>query len=121
MPVTLDDVRAFALGLPRTTEGVVRGRLKFRIGRIVYVDFHHDETIMGFAFPKEERDGLVASDPDKFLLPRTSDLRWNWVDVRLAAIDEDEMRELVYDAWRFCVPKRVAADFERERGGPPMR
>jgi hypothetical protein len=121
MPVTLDDVRAFALGLPRTTEGVVRGRLKLRIGRIVYVDFHHDETIMGFAFPREERDALVASDPDKFLLPRTSDLRWNWVDVRLAALDEAEMRELVYDAWRFCVPKRVAADFERERGGPPMR
>jgi hypothetical protein len=121
MAVTLDDARAFGLTLPRTTEGVVHGRLKLRIGRIVYVDFHRDETVMGFAFPKEERDALVASDPAKFLLPRRSDLRYNWVDVRLAAIDEDEMRELVYDAWRFVVPKRVAADFERVRGGPPMR
>ena len=120
MAVTLDAVRAFALELPRTTEGVVHGRLKFRIGRIVYVDFDRDEAVMGFAFPKEERDALIASDPAKFQLPRPSDLRYNWVAVRLAAIDEDEMRELVYDAWRFVVPKRVAAEFERVRGGPPV-
>jgi len=121
MAVTVDDVRAFARDLPRSTEGVARGRLKLYIGRIVYVDFHADETIMGFAFPKEERAGLIASDPQKFLLPRLSDQRYNWVDARLATLEDDEMRELVYDAWRFCVPKRVAAEFERERGGPPMR
>jgi hypothetical protein len=121
MAVTLDEVRAFALELPRTTEAVVHGRLKFRIRQIVYVAFDRDEAVMGFAFPKEERDALIASDPARFQLPRASDLRYNWVDVRLAAIDEDEMRELVYDAWRFCVPKRVVAEFERLRGGPPMR
>ena len=76
---------------------------------------------MGFAFPKEERDALVASDPAKFLLPRPSDLRYNWVDVRLAAIDADEMRELVYDAWRFVVPKRVVAEFEAVNGDPGRR
>jgi hypothetical protein len=112
MPVTLDDARTFALTLPRTTEGVVHGRLKLRIGRIVYLDFDRDETVMGFAFPKEERDALIASDPDKFQLPRPSDLRYNWVAVRLAALELDELRELVYDAWRFVVPKRVAAELE---------
>jgi hypothetical protein len=112
MPVTLDDARTFALTLPRTTEGVVHGRLKLRIGRIVYLDFDRDETVMGFAHPKEERDALIASDPAKFQLPRPSDLRYNWVAVRLAALELDELRELVYDAWRFVVPKRVAADFE---------
>jgi hypothetical protein len=112
MPVTLEDARTFALTLPRTTEGVVHRRLKLRIGRIVYLDFDRDETVMGFAHPKEERDALIASDPDKFQLPRPSDLRFNWVAVRLAALELDELRELVYDAWRFVVPKRVAADFE---------
>ena len=63
---------------------------------------------MGFAFPKEERADLVASEPDKFLMPRRSDERYHWVQVRLAAIDEDEMRELVLDAWRMVVPKKVA-------------
>jgi hypothetical protein len=88
----------------------VRDEVRFRVGRIVYLGFSRDETFMGFAYPKEERDALVASDPDKFLLPRRSELRYNWVVVRLDAIDVDEMRELVIDAWRMVVPKRVAAE-----------
>jgi len=107
--VSVEDVRAFASGLPRTTEALVRDRVKFRVGRIVYVAFSRDETLMGFGFPKEERDALVASEPGKFQLPSTSDLRYNWVVVRLDAIDVAEMRELVLDAWRMCVPKKVSA------------
>jgi len=86
--------------------------VKFRIGRIVYVALSRDETIMGFGFPKEERAALVASDPEKFLMPSQSDLRYHWVQVRLAAIDQDELRELVTDAWRMCVPKKVAAAYD---------
>jgi hypothetical protein len=109
---TIEDVRSLAMGLPRTTEALVRDRVKFRVGRIVYVAFSHDESEMGFAFPKEERDALVASEPGKFMMPSRSDLRYNWVVVRLAAIDATEMRELVLDAWRMVVPKRVAATYE---------
>ncbi len=108
--IDVDDVRAFALRLPRTTEALVRDRVKFRIGRIVYLAFSHDETIMGFAFPRDEREALVCSEPHKFLMPDRADLRYQWVQVRLDAIDEDEMRELVLDAWRMVVPKRVAAE-----------
>ena len=108
---TLDDVRALASGLPRSTEAVVRGRVKFRVGRIVYLAFSRDETVMGFAFPKEWRDALVASEPDKFMLPSGGDLRFNWVLVRLAALDEPEMHELVLDAWAMVVPKSVSAPF----------
>jgi hypothetical protein len=110
--VTIEDVRTLALGLPRTTEALVRGRVKFRVGSIVYASFSHDETVMGFAFPKEEREWLVGTEPEKFLMPIDSDLRFNWVLVRLAAIDAPEMHELVFDAWRIVVPKRVAAEYE---------
>ena len=106
--MTVEDVRAIALELPRSTEGFVRGRRKFYIGRIVYLAFSRDETLLGFAFPKEFRDALVESEPGKFLLPRASDLRYNWVVVRLDAIETVEMREIVVDAWAWCVPKRVA-------------
>jgi hypothetical protein len=112
MPVTLDEVRSFAAGLPRTTEGVVHGRVKFRVGRIVYLDFSHDETVMGFAFPKEWREALIGSDPEKFVMPRTSDLRWNWACVRLASIDRPEMEELVLDAWAMVVPKKVIEEYQ---------
>lgn len=107
---TVDAVRALASTLPRSYEAFVRGRVKFRVGQLVYVSFSRDETLMGFAFPKEEREALVASEPDKFLMPETSDLRYNWVRVRLAAIDDEEMRELVMEAWAMVVPKRVAAE-----------
>jgi hypothetical protein len=106
--VTIDQVRAVAEGLPRSYEALVRDRVKFRVGRIVYVAFSRDETLMGFGFPKEEREALVAAEPDKFQMPGKGDLRYNWVVVRLAAIDEDEMRELVLDAWRMAVPRSVA-------------
>ena len=106
--VTVDDVRALAETLPRSYEVLVRDRVKFRVGQMVYVAFSRDEQTMGFGFPKEERAALVASEPDKFQLPPESDLRFNWVVVRLAAIDEEEMQELVLGAWRMVVPKRVA-------------
>jgi hypothetical protein len=47
--------------------------------------------------------------PFKFRLPGTSDLRYNWVVARMSALSAEEMRELVIEAWRMCVPKRVAA------------
>jgi hypothetical protein len=109
--VTLEDVREFALGLPRAYEAFVRGRVKFRVGRIVFLAFSRDETLMGFGFPKEWRQALVENEPEKFMLPRPSDLRYNWAVVRLAAIDEDEMRDLVLEAWAMCVPRHVSAPY----------
>lgn len=97
--------------LPRSYETLVRDRVKFRVGRIVYLAFSRDESVMGFAFPKEERQALVAAEPDKFLMPCPSDLRYHWAQVRLAAIERDELRELVVDAWTMVVPKSVAAAY----------
>jgi hypothetical protein len=110
--VTIDDARAIAATLPRSYEAVVRDRLRFRVGKLVYAAFSDDDTIMGFGFPREEREALVASEPDKFLMPRPSDMRFRWVCVRLDAIDVEELRELLIDAWRMCVPKKVAAAYD---------
>jgi hypothetical protein len=107
--ITVEDVRQIASSLPRSYEVVVRDQIRFRVGRIVFVAFSPDETVMGVGFPREERPAMVAAEPDKFMLPRTSEMRYNWIHVRLAAIDLEEVRELVIDAWRMCVPKRVAA------------
>jgi hypothetical protein len=112
--VTVADVRRFAMTLPRTTEALVHGRVKFRVGQIVYVGFSRDETVMGFGFPKEEREWLVGGSPAKFMMPVGGDLRYHWVLVRMAAIDEKEMRELVLDAWRMVVPKKVAAAYSAD-------
>lgn len=109
--VTADEVRRVALSLPRTHEALVRDRVKFRVGRIVYASISPDEKTMGFGFPKEERAGLVAGEPEKFFMPSRSDERYNWVQAWLAALDRVEMRELIVDAWCMVVPKRVAAAY----------
>ena len=110
--VTLDDVRAVASDLPRAYEALVRDYVKFRVRSIVFCSVSPDETLMGFGFPKEERESLVAARPDTFLMPITSDLRYQWVRARMAALEADEMRELVVDAWRMCVPKFLAAEYD---------
>lgn len=114
--LTVEDVRSVATGLPRSMEAFVQGRVKFRVGRIVYLAFSRDETELGFAFPKEFREALVDAEPDKFTMPGASDLRYNWAVVRLASIDAVEMRELVVDAWAMVVPKSVAAAYAETYG-----
>lgn len=111
MVATIEDVRRIALVLPRAYEALVGDRVKFRVGRIVFASLSRDETQLGFGYPREERAALVASDPDKFLMPLPSDERYQWARLRLTAVDEDELTELLLDAWRMCVPKKVAAAY----------
>ena len=116
MPVTMDDVRAFAATLPRSSEAYVRGRVKFRVGRIVFLAFSKDGTVMGFGFPKAWRAALVESEPEKFALPSTSDMRYSWVHAHLDMLDVDEMCDLVENAWALCVPKSVAEEYATSQG-----
>ena len=104
---TIDDVRSLAAMLPRSYEALVRGRVKFRVGQIVYLAFSKDGHEMGFAFPKEWRNALVESEPEKYSLPDASNMRYHWAVVRLDAVDEAELRALVLDAWAMVVPKKV--------------
>ena len=112
----LDDVRRIAMSLPRTTEHLIGDNTKFRVGRLVYASVSADEERLGFGFPKEERAGLVASEPDKFMMPLRGDERYNWVRVRLGAIDLDELRELLIDAWCMVVSKKTAASYLESLG-----
>lgn len=108
--VTIEEIRRVAMALPRTDEALVRDRVKFRVKRIVYVALSRDETTMGCGFPRDQRAATVAAEPEKFFLPIPSEMRYQWIEVRLHAIDAAEMRELVTDAWRMVVPKRLAAE-----------
>jgi hypothetical protein len=98
MPVELADVRAVTSDLPRSYEVLVRDRVKFRVGRLVYLALSRDETLLGFAYPRDARDSLIAADPDTFLPPVPSDERYNWLRLRMAAIDADQLREIAVDA-----------------------
>jgi len=107
--ITAADVREVAMSLPRTSEHLIRDHVKFRVGKIVYASISPDETTIGFGFPKEERAALIDSQPDRFLWPKLSDQRFHWINARMSALGKGEMRELIIDAWRMVVPKKVAA------------
>ena len=109
--VTVDDVRRVVRPFPRSEEHLIHDRVKFRVGKIVYVAFSRDETVMGFGFPKEEREALVASAPHIFHLPNATNMRFQWVQAWMATLDQPEMAELVLDAWRMVVPKKVSAAY----------
>ena len=116
---TVDDVRALGTELERSYPVYVHGRLKFRVGQMVYVAFSLDETVMGFAFPKEERAALIGGNPRKFELPSESDLRFHWVHADLAALEPAEAREFVVDAWRMVVPQKVSRAYDRAHPNGP--
>ena len=113
--VDLTDIREITADLPRSYEVLVRDQIKFRVGQIVYLAVSRDEETIGIGFPKEERAAAIAAEPDKFFPPRPSDERYKWIQVRLAALDYEELRELILDAWAMCVPKKVRAEFFGER------
>src|ERR1700753_4325109 len=102
---SVDDVRAIAMSLPRTSEHLIRDHVKFRVGRIVYASVSPDAERRGCGSHREERAALVASRPETFMMPLPSDERYQWVRARLAMLDEDELRELLTDAWCMCVPQ----------------
>ena len=116
---SLEDVRRIAMSLPRTSEHLIRDHTKFRVGRLVYASVSADEERMGFGFPKEERVALVDSEPDKFMMPLRSDERYNWVRARLPVLDEDELREILIDAWCMVVSKKTAASYLQGQGIEP--
>ena len=116
MPVTVAEVQKVARSLPRASEAFVRGRIKFRVGRIVFLSFSKDASTMGFGFPKDWRAALVESEPEKFSLPSESDMRYHWVHVRLDAIDSGEMRDLVENAWAMCAPKFLVDEYAAGQG-----
>jgi hypothetical protein len=106
--ITVDEIRPIALSLPRVTEALVRDRVKFRVGAIVWLAFSRDEQTMGFAFPKEERDSLIASSPTVFFLPKPSELKYNWCELNLAHFEPVDLPAFIVDAWSLAVPKRVS-------------
>lgn len=109
--VDLTDIREITADLPRSYEVLVRDQIKFRVGQIVYLALSRDEETIGIGFPREERAAALAAEPDKFFPPLPRDERFRWIQVRLAALEYDELRELILDAWSMCVPKKVRAEY----------
>jgi len=109
--VTPDDIRELVRDLPRAYEVIVRDRVKWRVGSIVFAALSRDESVLGFGFPRDERADALAAEPELFLPPEKSDERYQWLQARMSQLDDDRLRELIVDAWAMCVPKFVSREW----------
>ena len=109
----LDRLRALCLALPEATERLSHGEPTW-FARKVFVSFagrHHDDRLACWcAAGAEERDALVAEDPDRFFVPPYVGGRgWLGVYLDVPGVDWVELNEIVREAYRLVAPKRLAA------------
>lgn len=107
MTATGDDVRAYALSLPETTEQFTWGMPVFRVARSLFLTLPEDETSMAVRCPVVDRDELVLAEPGKFWIAG-HEANNAWVRVRLAALDDhDEMKAIIQDSWILAAPRHL--------------
>jgi hypothetical protein len=120
-----DDVRRIALALPDTSEAPdhfafsVRNGAKEKGFAWVWLErvdpkkarVPQPEVLAIRVANAEEKESLLASDTEKFF----TEPHYNGypaVLVRLAAVEVDELRELLTDAWRCQAPKKLVAAYD---------
>lgn len=108
--------RAAAEALPEVTERPAWGMTCYRIRDKIFTSMDPDDpSVVGVAVDKGEREALLAAEPGKYFVKAGHDDNYAWMRVRLAAVDDAEMRELLEDAWRLKAPKRLVKAWEEGR------
>lgn len=110
--VTEADVRRLALSLPATTEKPSYGTPGFRVRDRLFARMREDgDSLVVWVGDEGEKHGLIASDPAKFFTTPHYDGHPT-VLVVLAAVDDDELLELLTDSWRLRAPKKVLSQLD---------
>ena len=101
------DVRRLAMVLPEVTEKTSYGTPAFSVARKIFIRLHDEPGVLiCWRADMGERLALLDSDPDKFF---TTDHYQGHpsVLVRLDMVDNDELSELIEEAWRARAPRRL--------------
>ena len=111
------DVRRIALSLPEVVERPSYGTPGFRVGDRLFARIREEgDVLVVWCESLEDKEALIASEPGKFFSTPHYDGHSS-VLVRLDAVDETELGELLTDAWLLRAPKRLAAAFDSRRDG----
>lgn len=112
-PVTFETVRQIALALPGVEEGTSYGTPALRIKKKFFARLWEDGEVLVVKIGFDEREMLMQSNPEVFFI--TDHYRgYPSVLVRLPAIDPDDLREVLEEAWRYNAPARLAAARDQE-------
>lgn len=106
-------MRVFALSLPEAEEIETWGHPTFRVRKKLFATMAPDDSDASVKSTLPEQQALIQSQPDVFGIPDYVG-RYGWIRVRLDAVDPDELRELLVEAWRRTAPKRAVAAFDAD-------
>jgi hypothetical protein len=99
-------VREIALALPGVQEGTSYGTPAFRVRGKFLARLREDGVTLAVKCDYPERDLRIEINPDAFFI--TDHYRgYPMLLVRLATVDEDDLRDLLELAWRSLAPKRL--------------
>jgi hypothetical protein len=107
---TWDDIRAVALTLPGAWENDWRGQPLFQVGKKGFVQTSGERVLM--KLEKNHQELLFEARPEVFTPMIAGALRWSFVEIE--ALDPDEIGDLVREAWRQIVPKKVSRAYDAE-------
>lgn len=110
-PITWDTVRAIMLQFPGAVEGSSYGTAAFHVRRKFLLRLREDDETLAVRCDIEERDARMAAAPKAFFI--TDHYRaWPAVCVRLSAVKESDLRDVLEQAWRREAGKRLVAEFD---------
>jgi len=106
-PVTFETVRELARELPGVVEGTSYGTPAFRAGGTLFARQHQDGESLVIRIDHDQRAMRIKAAPETFFITDHY-VNYPWMLVRLAAVDRDDLRDLLEEAWRKSAPNREA-------------
>jgi hypothetical protein len=111
-------LRRLALALPDVEEGTAYGTPAWRVRKKLFARLREDQETVAVRVDRGERELLIGAEPEVFFI--TEHYRaYAWMLVRVAAIPEDELAEVLEDSWRRAAPKRLVRERDGEAGRSP--
>ena len=108
--VTYEMVREIAMALPGVEEGTSYGTPACKVRGKLFIRQHQDGQSLVVRIEFAEREILIEADPETFYITDHY-LNYPWILLRLANVRQDQLSELIKQAWRLVAPKRLVADF----------
>jgi hypothetical protein len=105
--VTFETVRLLALALPDVEEGTSYGTPAFKVRKKLFARLREEGVLM-VKCDLVYKDILLQSQPEIYFTTPHYD-GYPGILVRLAVAEEDDLRDLLADAWRLAAPKRLVA------------
>ncbi|KAA2265852.1 hypothetical protein F0L68_04235 [Solihabitans fulvus] len=110
---TEHDVRQIIATLPDTSELLSAGAPYFRVSRRGFAKLRQNpEALVVHTRDLEEKDAMLRAAPEKFFTSPHYEGAPN-VLVRLAAVDVDELTDLLVASWRVRAPEELRARFDQ--------